>query len=91
MHILIVDDDRYQIEILKCALEEEGYAVDVAYDGLEGERLAENGSYDLIILDVKMPGKDGFAVCRSLRQKHIKTPISMLSGNYMEESDEIQA
>jgi DNA-binding response OmpR family regulator len=58
---------------------DEGYAVDVAYDGEEGEALAEVASYDAIILDIMLPRKDGMETCNSLRHKGINTPIIMLT------------
>jgi DNA-binding response OmpR family regulator len=79
MRILVVDDDRRLCAIVKRGLLEEAYAVDVAYDGEEGEYLAEVNPYDLIILDIMMPKKDGIEMCRELRAKRINTPILMLT------------
>jgi len=79
MRILVVDDDRRLCAVVKRGLLEEAYAVDVAYDGEEGEYLAEVNPYDLIILDIMLPKKDGLAVCRELRAKGINTPILMLT------------
>ncbi len=79
MRILIVDDDRHLNAIIKRGLMEETYAVDTAFDGEEGEYLAWVNSYDLIILDIMMPKKDGIAVCQSLRANSINTPILMLT------------
>ena len=79
MRILVVDDDRRLCNIIKRGLIEEAYAVDLAYDGEEGEYYAEVNSYDLIILDVMMPRKDGIAVCQELRNKKVNTPILMLT------------
>jgi len=79
MRILVVDDDRRLCGIIKRGLMEEAYAVDLAYDGEEGEYMAEVNSYDLIILDIMMPRKDGIQVCRELRTKRINTPILMLT------------
>lgn len=79
MRILIVDDDRRLCGIIKRGLMEEAYAVDAAYDGEEGEYFAEVNSYDLIILDIMMPKKDGLEVCRSLRRNGINTPVLMLT------------
>jgi len=80
MRILVVDDDRRLCGIIKRGLMEEAYAVDLAYDGEEGEYMAEVNPYDLIILDIMMPLKDGIQVCRELRTKRINTPILMLTG-----------
>jgi len=79
MRILVVDDDRRLCNIIKRGLLEEAYAVDLAYDGEEGEYLAEINPYDLIILDIMMPKKDGIEVCRGLRSKRVNTPILMLT------------
>lgn len=79
MRILIVEDEQRMAYILKQGLEEEGYAVDITCTGEEGEMFAQNIPYDLIILDVVLPGKDGIEVCRSLRQKMIGTLIMMLT------------
>ena len=79
MRILVVDDDRRLCNIVKRGLVEEAHTVDVAYDGEEGGYLAEVNPYDLIILDVMMPKKDGIEVCRELRSKNINIPIMMLT------------
>jgi len=79
MRILVVDDDRRLCAIIKRGLLEEAYAVDVAYDGEEGEYFAEVNPYDLIILDIMLPKKDGLETCRELRAKGINTPILMLT------------
>jgi len=79
MRVLIVDDDRQVCSFIKRLLSQEGYAVDTAYDGEEGEYLAINFPYDLIILDVLLPKKDGIEICRSLRLKKLDTPILMLT------------
>lgn len=79
MRILVVDDDRRLCSVVRRGLTEEAYAVDVAYDGEEGEYLAEVNPYDLIILDILMPKKDGIEVCEELRDKRINTPILMLT------------
>jgi DNA-binding response OmpR family regulator len=79
MRILVVDDDRRLCGIIKRGLLEEAYAADVAYDGEEGEYMADVNSYDLIILDIMMPKKDGIEMCKELRAKGINTPILMLT------------
>ncbi|MBA7704655.1 Transcriptional regulatory protein TcrA [subsurface metagenome] len=79
MRILVADDDRRFTSIIKRGLLEEAYAVDVAYDGEESEYFAEEYSYDLIILDIMMPKKDGIEVCQELRAKNINTPILILT------------
>ena len=79
MRILVVDDDTRLCSIVRRGLLEEAYAVDVAYDGEDGEYMAEVNPYDLIVLDIMMPRKDGIQVCRELREKRINTPILMLT------------
>ncbi len=79
MRILIVEDNHRLNNSLKMSLSEEGYAVDAAFTGPEGEELAEVTGYDAIILDVMLPEKDGMAVCRDLRRKRVNTPIIMLT------------
>ena len=79
MRILLVEDDHRLNQSLKLGLVDEGYAVDSAFDGLEGEAFAEAASYDAIILDIMLPHKDGILVCRSLRSQKINTPILMLT------------
>jgi DNA-binding response OmpR family regulator len=79
MRILVVEDDRRLSSIIKRGLVEEGYAVDTVYDGEEGEYFGEATVYDLILLDIMLPQKDGFQVCRDLRHKKVNTPILMLT------------
>jgi len=79
MRILVVEDDRRLSSIIKRGLVEEGYAVDTVYDGEEGQYFAESTTYDLIILDIMLPKKDGLQVCRDLRVKKINAPILMLT------------
>lgn len=79
MAILLVEDEKGVAGFIKKGLEEELYSVDVAADGPEGLSLALMNPYDLIILDIMLPGIDGIEVCRRLRQKGIKTPIMMLT------------
>jgi DNA-binding response OmpR family regulator len=79
VRILLVEDNRRLSESLRLTLEEDGYAVDTAYDGLDGEEMGLISSYDIIILDIMLPGKDGLEVCRELRDRRISTPILMLT------------
>ena len=79
MRILLVDDDKKLCNTVKRGLEEGAYAVDCVHDGDDGLYYAETTPYDLIILDVMMPLKDGLEVCRSLRSKRILTPVLMLT------------
>lgn len=79
MRILIVDDDERLRSVVKRGLTEDGYAVDAAGNGEEGEYLASINKYDLVILDVMMPKADGLSVCRSLREAQNNVPILMLT------------
>ncbi|MBF0103410.1 MAG: response regulator transcription factor [Desulfobacterales bacterium] len=79
MRILVIDDDEKLCQVVKRGLEEQLYAVDCVYNGDDGQYYAENTPYDLIILDVMMPQKNGLEVCRNLISKKINTPIIMLT------------
>ncbi len=80
MRILIVEDDQKLANILQRGLTELAYAVDIACDGDEGEEMAKAVSYDLIILDIILPKKDGIEVCLELRRSKINSRIIMLTG-----------
>ncbi len=79
MKILVVEDEKKVASFIKKGLEEEYYSVDVAYDGREGLRLALGEDYDLMILDVMLPLKDGFTLVKELRSEKISTPILLLT------------
>ncbi|HEY3356996.1 MAG TPA: response regulator transcription factor [Polyangia bacterium] len=79
MRILVIEDEKKVASFIQRGLEEETYAVDVAASGPDGEYLAELNPYDLILLDLMLPGKDGLEVCRSLRARGVKTPVLMLT------------
>jgi two-component system alkaline phosphatase synthesis response regulator PhoP len=79
MRILLVEDEQGLILTLTDRLESEGFEVDSAADGELGLEKASTSSYDLIVLDVMLPKKNGYDVCRDLRQKGIQTPILMLT------------
>lgn len=79
MRVLIVEDEQRLSNTVKKGLVEDGYAVDQAFDGEEGQYLAESESYDVIVLDLMLPKIDGIQVCKNLRSKSIKTPIIMLT------------
>jgi two-component system, OmpR family, copper resistance phosphate regulon response regulator CusR len=79
MRILIADDDARVGKHIRQALLAEGYAVDFAQDGVEALWLAENNTYDAIVLDVMMPLRDGFTIARSLRHKNDQTPVLFLT------------
>jgi len=79
MRILIVEDEQQMAEVLRRGLSEEGHAVDVARTGSDGLAMATSASFDVIILDVMLPGLSGFDVARRLRGARIRTPILMLT------------
>ena len=79
MQILIVEDEIRLAEALGQIMEEQGYQVDMVYDGEDGLNCALTGQYDVIVLDVMLPGKNGFQIVRLLRQAHIKTPVLLLT------------
>jgi DNA-binding response OmpR family regulator len=80
MRILIVEDDRDLAGFLRRALEEEGNAVQVCFDGAAGLRTAERQAFDLIVLDIMLPFMDGLEMTRRLRRGHVRTPILLLTG-----------
>ncbi|MFF3694549.1 response regulator [Streptomyces sp. NPDC002221] len=77
--ILIVEDEVSLTSVLRRGFEAEGLSVDVAHDGNEGLRLALTDAYDVIVLDVMLPGLDGHRVCRTVRAAGLWTPILMLT------------
>ncbi|MFA9372964.1 MAG: response regulator [Poseidonibacter sp.] len=79
MKILIIEDDEKIINFLKKGLEEECYSVDYCLNGEEGIYLASVNSYDIILLDIMIPLKNGYEVCEYLRVNNINTPIIMLT------------
>ncbi|MCX5686958.1 MAG: response regulator transcription factor [Candidatus Omnitrophica bacterium] len=79
MRILVIEDEKKIADFIKRGLKEEGYAVDVAYDGAEGQFLAKTNSYDLILLDLMLPKVDGLTICKNLKREGIATPVIMLT------------
>jgi heavy metal response regulator len=79
MRILVVEDEERIASFVARGLREAHYVVDVASDGEKGLYLAEINEYDLLILDIRLPGCDGISICRQLRSKKIEVPILMLS------------
>ncbi len=77
--ILIVEDEEGLVLALEDRLRSEGYEVTAVGDGVEGQNEAADGAYDLIILDVMLPGRDGFQVCRNLREAGSTIPVLMLT------------
>lgn len=79
MRILVVEDEHRIAHSLQKGLEQEKYAVDVAYTGTEGYDLASTEEYDLIILDIMLPEMDGITICKKIREQKIHTPILLLT------------
>ncbi len=79
MRILVIEDEKHIADFIKQGLKEEGYSVDVAYDGEKGYFLAGTEEYDTIVLDLMIPKIDGVSLCRKLRQDKVNTPVIMLT------------
>jgi len=79
MQILIVEDDQRLARQLKKGLEEQGHVVNLAFDGLQGLEAARQGRFDVLVLDVMLPGMDGFEVVKRLRSSGGKSPVLMLT------------
>jgi len=79
MKVLLVEDDRSISGFITKGLKEMYYAVDAAFDGEEGLHLALSGSYDMIILDIMLPGIDGWEVLESMRKEKVQTPVIILT------------
>ncbi|HEY5017631.1 MAG TPA: response regulator transcription factor [Streptosporangiaceae bacterium] len=79
MRVLVIEDEVRMARLVKRALEEEGHAVDIAGDGPDGLWMAKENRYAAIVLDVMLPGFDGFELCRRLREAGIWAPVLMLT------------
>jgi two-component system copper resistance phosphate regulon response regulator CusR len=79
MRLLVVEDEPKLAQYLHKGLSENGHVVDVANDGIEGRRLATGGEYDLVLLDLMLPGVDGFGVLSAMRSNGKRTPVLMLT------------
>lgn len=79
MKLLLIEDEVGLSEALSFILKKNNYSVDVAYDGLTGQAMAETGIYDLIILDRMLPGKEGLEVLQEIRKKGVSTPVLILT------------
>jgi two-component system copper resistance phosphate regulon response regulator CusR len=78
-HILVIEDDRRVASFIRKGLEEDGFRVDVAYDGLIGKKMALASIYQLIILDINLPQMNGYEVCKEIRNYNLSVPIIMLT------------
>ena len=79
MRILVIEDNPDMAAAIQRGLREHGHSVDVAHRGFQGEELAVGEPYDLILLDVMLPDRDGVDICRSLRRRGVATYILMLT------------
>lgn len=79
MRLLLVEDEKRLAGALSHILKKNAYGVDMAYDGVTGQEMAETGIYDIIVLDRMLPGKEGLEVLQALRQKGITTPVLLLT------------
>jgi len=79
MRVLVVEDERRIADFISRGLSEQGYGVDIAYDGDEALHWADVAEFDVIVLDVMLPVRDGIEVCRTLRERGSRTPILMLT------------
>lgn len=79
MRALIIEDNPKMSAAIQRGLKENGYAADVSTSGFEGEELAASGEYDVIVLDLMLPDRDGVDVCKNLRRRSVRTPVLMLT------------
>lgn len=79
MKVLIIEDEHRIATSIQKGLIQEGYQADISFNGTDGLDMASSVDYDVIVLDLMLPGMDGFAVCKSLREQNIHTPILMLT------------
>ncbi len=86
--ILVVDDERSIGEILQYSLEKEGYEAELVFDGEEALHKINQEDFDLVLLDIMLPGKDGFQVCQEIRTYHSKIPVIMITAKE-EEVDKV--
>lgn len=79
MKLLLVEDEVSLASFIRKGIESEGYELDVAFDGLMGQRLADNNAYDVIVLDVNLPHINGFSLCRHIKQESPRQPVLLLT------------
>jgi len=78
-HILIVEDEKKIADTLQLGLSEHGYEAEVAYDGIIGLKIFESGHFDLIVLDINLPGMNGYELCKLIRKSNEQVPVLMLT------------
>ncbi len=79
MRVLVIEDNPKMAQAVQAGLREHGYAADVAHLGFDGEDLAAGGQYDIVLLDLMLPDRDGLEVCRNLRRRGVRAKILMLT------------
>jgi DNA-binding response OmpR family regulator len=79
MKLLVIEDEKKIANLITKGLREQGYSVDVAYDGDEGLALVTSEPYDAVVLDIMLPGRDGLSLLRILRERNISTPVMVLT------------
>jgi DNA-binding response OmpR family regulator len=79
MRILIVEDDRKLATQLRKGLEENSHSTTIVFDGLDGLEAGLQGGFDVLVLDVMLPGMDGFSLIRNLRERKVTTPVLLLT------------
>ena len=79
LKILLVEDEKKIADILRKGLSEQQYIIDVAYDGLIGQKIFDAHHFDLVILDINLPGMNGYDLCRFIRSRNEKVPVIMLT------------
>jgi DNA-binding response OmpR family regulator len=79
MRILVVEDNPKMASAIQTGLSEQGWTVDMVHTGFEGEEKAAEGAYDVIVLDLMLPDRDGIEVCRNLRRRGVRTPLLILT------------
>jgi len=79
MRVLVVEDEKKTASFIRKALQSEGHAVDVLHDGADALTAVANTPFDVVVLDIMLPGRDGLSVVRQMREKNIKTPVMLLT------------
>ena len=87
MRVLLVEDESGLVEAIRVGLQAEAISVDCASDGEEGLFKAQEGIYDAIVLDLMLPGRNGYEVCTKLREAEVWTPILMLTARDQEDTE----